>query len=128
MKLLLDTHALLWWFTDDPRLPQNVRDAVANESHPVYVSAASALEIATKHRLGKLASAAEAIERFDELVAADGFGHLPITHFHSLKAGGYAVDHRDPFDRLLAAQSELESLLLVTRDPAFALFGTRTFW
>ncbi|MEC9359848.1 MAG: type II toxin-antitoxin system VapC family toxin [Pseudomonadota bacterium] len=128
MSLLLDTHALLWWFTDDPRLPAKVRDTIADETRPVYVSAVSALEIAVKHRLGKLDEAAEAVSRFDELVAADGFQHLPITHFHCLKAGGYALAHRDPFDRLLAAQSALEALTLVTRDTALAQFGIQTLW
>jgi len=128
VSLLLDTHALLWWFTDDPRLPAEVRDTIADETRPIYVSAVSALEIAVKHRLGKLDGAADAVSRFDELVAADGFQHLPITHFHCLKAGGYAVTHRDPFDRLLAAQSALEALTLVTRDPALAQFGIQTFW
>jgi PIN domain nuclease of toxin-antitoxin system len=70
----------------------------------------------------------EAAARFSELVAADGFTHLPITHLHSLQAGGYRVDHRDPFDRMLAAQSEIEGLPLVTRDPAFDLFETDTLW
>jgi len=78
--------------------------------------------------LGKLDEAAEAVSRFDELVAADGFQHLPITHFHCLKAGGYALAHRDPFDRLLAAQSALEALTLVTRDTALAQFGIQTLW
>ncbi|ATE58858.1 type II toxin-antitoxin system VapC family toxin [Thauera sinica] len=128
MRLLLDTHALLWWFTDDPRLPGSARDAIADERNLILVSAASAWEIATKHRLGKLAEAAGAVSRFGELVAADGFTHLPMTHFHCIRAGSYEVAHRDPFDRMLAAQSELESATLVTRDPAFACFGTRTFW
>lgn len=66
--------------------------------------------------------------RFDELVAADGFEHLPITHLHSLRAGAYQVEYRDPFDRMLAAQSELESLPLLTCDPALALFGVKTLW
>ena len=59
---------------------------------------------------------------------ADGFQHVPINHYHCLKAGGYAVEHRDPFDRMLAAQTELEGLVLVTRDPALGLFGVATFW
>lgn len=128
MRLLLDTHAFLWWLIDDPKLSPAAREAIGNEGHAVFVSAASAWEIATKHRLGKLGEAGEVINRFDELVAADGFSHLPITHLHSLKAGGYAIEHRDPFDRMLAAQSELEGLVLVTRDPAFALFGSKTLW
>jgi len=61
-------------------------------------------------------------------VAADGFQHVPINHYHSLKAGAYTVEHRDPFDRMLAAQTELEGLVLVTRDPALGLFGVATFW
>lgn len=128
MRVLLDTHALLWWFTDDPRLSQLARDTIANEANAVVVSAASAWEIATKHRLGKLNEAADAVDRFGELVAADGFDHLPITHCHSLRAGAYPIEHRDPFDRMLAAQSELESLPLLTCDPAFALFGVKTIW
>lgn len=128
MRLLLDTHALLWWFTDDPRLSRVARDTIANEANAILVSAASAWEIATKHRLGKLNEAADAVHRFDELIAADGFEHLPITHFHSLKAGSYTIERRDPFDRMLAAQSELESLPLVTCDPALALFDIQRIW
>lgn len=128
MKYLLDTHALLWWWTDDPQLSANARRAIADPLNSVRVSAASAWELATKHRLGKLGEAGVAVGRFDELVSADGFEHLPVSHYHCLKAGGYAVEHRDPFDRMLAAQAELEGLVLVSRDPAFALFGTATLW
>ena len=128
MRLLLDTHALLWWVLDDAQLSTAARNAIGNESYAVFVSAVSAWELATKHRLGKLGQAGEVVDRYDELVAADGFSHLPITHLHSLKAGQYAIEHRDPFDRMLAAQSELEDLVLVTRDPAFRLLGSRTLW
>jgi PIN domain nuclease of toxin-antitoxin system len=128
MKLLLDTHTLLWWWTDDPQLPDSARALTADEGNEVLASAASAWEIATKHRLGKLPEAGDAIPRFNELVAADGFLHLPVNYLHSLRAGAYAIDHRDPFDRVLAAQSELESASLVTRDPAFTAFGTRVVW
>jgi PIN domain nuclease of toxin-antitoxin system len=128
LRLLLDTHAFLWWLTDDPRLSERARDAMSDDGNPVFVSAASAWEMATKHRLGKLGEAAGAVERFAELVAADGFSHLAVNYFHALKAGRYAVEHRDPFDRMLAAQSELEGLVLVTRDPAFEAFATQTLW
>jgi PIN domain nuclease of toxin-antitoxin system len=128
MKLLLDTHTLLWWWTDDPQLPDSARALTADEGNEVLASAASAWEIATKHRLGTLPEAGDAIPRFNELVAADGFLHLPVNYLHSLRAGAYAIDHRDPFDRVLAAQSELESASLVTRDPAFTAFGTRVVW
>ena len=128
MRLLLDTHALLWWQTDDPRLSARARAAIADEANEVFVSAASAWEIATKSRIGKLDGIPQAVARFDELVRADGFRHLPVDHRHALRAGGYPQEHRDPFDRMLAAQSELESLALVTLDPAFVEFGTRTLW
>jgi len=128
MRILLDTHALLWWWTGDQRLSLPARAAIADEANDILVSAASAWEIATKQRLGGLNEAPEATSRFAELVAADGFTHLPVTYLHGLRAGCYEVAHRDPFDRMLAAQSELESLVLLTRDPAFELFRCRTLW
>ena len=128
MRLLLDTHALLWWQTDDPRLSPVARAAIADESNEVFVSAASAWEIATKVRLGKLPGLEAAAERFVELLLADGFQPLPISPPHALRAGAYAVVHRDPFDRMLAAQCELEALVLVTRDSEFAAFGATTLW
>lgn len=128
LKLLLDTHALLWWFTNDNRLSARARKAIAEEKNEIYVSAASAWEIATKQRLGKLDEVPEASARYAELVAADGFIHLPITYVHSLRAGGLEVAHRDPFDRMLAAQSELETLVVVTRDPVFEQFGCKVLW
>jgi PIN domain nuclease of toxin-antitoxin system len=75
-----------------------------------------------------LNEAVDAVRRFDELVVANGFAHLPVSHFHGLIAGTYAVDLRDPFDRMLAAQSELESLPLITCDRAFTLFTVQTIW
>jgi PIN domain nuclease of toxin-antitoxin system len=128
MRLLLDTHALLWWFTDDRRLSRRARSAIGDESNDVVVSAASAWEIATKQRLGKLEGVPRAAERFGELTAQNGFSHLPVSYLHGLRAGGYACDHRDPFDRMLAAQCELDRLRLVTRDPAFDAFRTKTVW
>lgn len=128
MRLLLGTHAFLWLVTDDHQLSVKARSVIADEDNEVLVSAASAWEIATKHRLGKLGGAAGAVDGFAELIAADGFTHLAVTYVHALRAGGYNQGHRDPFDRLLAAHSELEALTLVTLDPAFADFGTRTLW
>lgn len=126
--MLLDTHALLWWFTDDARLSAPARTAIADESNAILVSAASAWEIATKTRLGKLEGISGAASRYSELVEADGFVHLPMTHLHALRAGALPQPHRDPFDRMLAAQSEIESLALVTRDPVFESFRTATLW
>lgn len=128
MRLLLDTHALLWWWTNDAKLSDVARRAIANEDNQVLVSAASAWEISTKNRLGKLPHAAQAMARFNELVMADGFEHLPISYLHSLKAGAYSSEHRDPFDRMLAAQTNLEKAVLVTLDPIFAGFECRVLW
>ncbi len=128
MRLLLDTHALLWWQTGDPRLSSAALAAIAAEDNEILVSAASAWEIAIKTRLGKLASIPEAAARYGELIAADGFVHLPITHRHALRAGAYPALHKDPFDRMLAAQAELEELRLVTADPMFAEFRTSVLW
>jgi PIN domain nuclease of toxin-antitoxin system len=128
LKLLLDTHAFLWWVTDDKALSGAARTAIADESNIIFVSAATAWEIATKLRLGKLDQAAGACDRFTELIAADGFSLMPIEACHALKAGSYRVSHRDPFDRMLAAQSSLEGIKLLTRDPAFKQFGTDVYW
>lgn len=128
MSYLLDTHALLWWLTDDTQLSVPARAAMANEANTIFVSAASAWEIATKARLGKLDSLPDATIRYNELIAADGFTPLPINPQHGMRAGSYPAPHRDPFDRLLAAQSEIEQLVLITRDPAFVHFNCRTLW
>jgi PIN domain nuclease of toxin-antitoxin system len=128
LKLLLDTHAFLWWVTDDEALSGAARTAIADESNNIFVSAATAWEIATKVRLGKLDQAAGACDRFTELIAADGFSLMPIEACHALKAGSYRVPHRDPFDRMLAAQSAIEGIQLLTRDPTFKQFGTDVYW
>lgn len=128
MRLLLDTHALLWWWADDPQLPDAARTALAADANEVLVSAATAWEIATKQRIGKLPPWPMPPGGFDALVTADGFGHLPVTAAHAWQAGGLAWQHRDPFDRVLAAQTLLEGLTLVTRDPVFAGLAVPTLW
>jgi PIN domain nuclease of toxin-antitoxin system len=127
MRLLLDTHALVWWWTDDPRLSAGARKAIRRESNEILVSAASAWELSTKQRLGKL-GLPDAVERFGELCAADGFSHLTVSWAHAQRAGAYPQPHRDPFDRMLAAQTELERLTLVTADPALAAFPGKRLW
>jgi PIN domain nuclease of toxin-antitoxin system len=128
MKLLLDTHTLLWWFINDRRLSAPARAAILDERNEIHVSAVNAWEIATKDRLGKLPEAKEAAPRFMELVAADGFRHLVLNCEHGLRAGGYPNSHGDPFDRMLAAQAEIEGLTLVTRDPVFREFPVKVLW
>ena len=126
--LLLDTHALVWWLTDDDHLSAAARRAMGDDTREVVVSAASAWEIATKQRLGRLATVPPVAEWFGALSAANGFRHLDVPYLHALRAGGYSAAHRDPFDRMLAAQAEMEDLSLVTRDPAFGLLATSTLW
>ncbi len=128
MKLLLDTHTLLWWWGADARLSKRVARAIADEANTVMVSAASAWEIATKFRIGKLPGAQTAIAQFDALLLADGFEQLGITAQHALRAGGFEVNHRDPFDRMLAAQALIEGATLVTDDAAMKLFRAKCLW
>jgi PIN domain nuclease of toxin-antitoxin system len=128
VRVLLDTHALLWWFVDDPRLSHQARAVIADQESEILVSTASAWELATKFRLGRLPEAEGAILRFAELVDADGFTHLPITHRHATLAGTFDSSHRDPFDRVLAAQAIVEGVPLLTRDPAFSQFPVQVLW
>jgi PIN domain nuclease of toxin-antitoxin system len=128
MRALLDTHALLWWLFDDPRLSQAVRGIVADPDNEILVSSASAWEISTKYRLGKLPRAAPLARDIEGWIERAGFGELAVTIPHAQRAGSWPHEHRDPFDRMLAAQSALEALPLVTRDEAFSAFGIQVVW
>lgn len=127
MRLLLDTHSLLWWWFSPEKLSTTAMRLLKDEEHEVFVSAASAWELATKARLGKL-NIPQVLERFDELLELDGFLHGPVNWRHALRAGRYEQAHRDPFDRMLAAQAELDDLGLISRDEAFAAFPVRVVW
>lgn len=128
VNILLDTHTLIWWWTNDAQLSKRVVKLISDTDNTVHVSAASAWEIAIKQRIGKLDGIARASEEFANLIAADGFVHLSMRHEHALRAGSYDSAHRDPFDRMLAAQSEIESMPLLSRDPLLKAFGCRTIW
>ena len=128
MRLLLDTHALLWWLDGDRRLPGKVRRRIAAPATVVFVSAASAWEITTKWRLGKLAGAEAVAADVAAAIAGQGFTTLDISVRHAEAAGRFAADHRDPFDRMLAAQSRLEGVPLVTNNDAFEAFAIERFW
>ena len=128
MRLLLDTHTLLWWWTNSPELSPRVRELIEDDVNEVLVSAASAWEISTKHRLGKLEIGREAVARFNELVSLDGFIHLPITYLHALYASSMEDEHRDPFDRMLASQSLLEGIPLLSRDRTFESMKVPIIW
>jgi PIN domain nuclease of toxin-antitoxin system len=124
---LLDTHALLWWATRDPGLSAKARRAIAAADNETYVSAASAWEIATKARLGKLdwSPSAGTVRAY---VLAQGFLPLPITLEQAERAGDLRLEHRDPFDRMLIAQALSEDLLLVSNESVFESAGVRRYW
>lgn len=128
MRLLLDTHALLWWLLDDPQLSETARAAIADPDDIVFVSAASAWEVTTKFRLGKLPQAALLAQDFAAIVMRQGFEPLPISLQHGTRAGGLQGAHKDPFDRMLMAQALSESLMLVSNENAFDSFGVLRLW
>lgn len=128
MKLLLDTHALLWWFAGDERLPVGVRDEIYNAENDIFASAVSAFEIAQKHRLGKLPSAVRLARDFGGHMAVEGFQTLPIGVDAARLAGSMPHPHRDPFDRLLVAQALTNGLTLVSNEGLFDSFGVSRLW
>jgi len=128
VRLLLDTHALLWWLDGDRRLSRKARTAIGAEINSVIVSAASAWEITTKARLGKLPGAIDVASDVAGCVAGQGFSTLDITILHAQRAGRLPGDHRDPFDRMLIAQAQLEDLSLVSDDRVFDRYGVTRFW
>lgn len=128
MKVLLDTHALIWWLFDDPKLPTTARETISNPHHEVLVSSASAWEVATKHRLGKLPEAGDLPDRFEHYVSAARFRELPVSVPHALAAGRLPGPHKDPFDRMLIAQALGERIGVVTADPIFASYGATVIW
>ena len=121
-RLLLDTHAFLWWLADDPQLGTNARQLIEEGSNIVYISAVSAWEISIKKSLGKL----EAPDDLGQILGQEGFEELPITFFHGERAGELPPIHRDPFDRMLVAQAQAEGLDIVTRDENIPKYGIKT--
>ena len=128
LAYLLDSHALLWWWFDPDRLSGAVRSVLSDSENQVLVSAASVWELSLKHHQGKLPELASAIADLPGLLQADGFEALPISLAHGIRAGGYSQPHRDPFDRMLAAQAELDRLVLLTADPQLSTFPCQTLW
>jgi len=128
LDVLLDTHTLLWWLDGDPRVPDNARTVIADEANPVYVRAASAWEMSTKFRIGKLSGAREVVENLLAVLQGQLFQELPIRLAHARLAGPLPGPHRNPFDRMLAAQAQLEELILLSNDRVFDNFGVRREW
>lgn len=128
MKLLLDTHALIWWLAGDNALGEKARQAIENEANFVAVSAASAMEVATKHRIGKLPNAALLARDFEAIVASQGFSELAISVHHARLAGEMNIVHKDPFDRFLIAQAQAEGMVLVSNEVLFDGFAVTRLW
>ena len=128
MRLLIDTHTLLWWSAGSEALSLRAREAIADEDNDIFVSAATAWEIATKHRLGKLSGAAAIAVDIGGYVADQGFFELPIGFDHGQAAGALPGPHRDPFDRMLIAQAARENLVLVSNETAFDAYGIKRLW
>ena len=128
MRYLLDTHAFLWWIVDDPRLSAPAAAIIRDPGNEIWFSAASAWEIAIKARLGRITFEDDPVEFIPQQVAAGGFRDLPIRSDHALHASRLAPLHRDPFDRILAAQALVEKMALLTADQRMPRYGVQVVW
>ena len=128
MRALLDTHALLWWLDGDTRLSKMARDLIADEENRIFVSTASAWEITTKVRIGKLPGAVDVAADFAACVTAQGFSELVIGLADGIRAGSLPGPLRDPFDRMLIAQAQAHDLQLISNEADFENFGIKRLW
>ncbi len=128
MRLLFDTHALIWWMADDRNLPGPVRAAIDADGNELFASAANAFEIAIKHRLGKLAVADGFSDSYEQSLREAGIEELPVTTAHALLAGRLDFAHADPFDRLIVAQAIAEDMTLVSNERRFDATGVTRLW
>jgi len=125
---LLDTHALIWWLAGDEHLSRRAQEAIADEVNVIAVSAASAMEVATKFRIGKLPGAALLAQDFEAIVAGQGFVELPISVIHARIAGEMNIAHKDPFDRILIAQAQAKGMTLISNEALFDNFAVKRLW
>ncbi len=128
MRLLLDTHALMWWLLGDDSLSATARNAIADPGNDSFVSAASAWEITTKYRIGKLPQAAFLAADVAGIAAAHGFTELSISIRHGQVGGSLPGIHKDPFDRILIAQAITEDMAIVSRDAILGAYGIVRLW
>ena len=128
MRLLVDTHAFFWWLKTDKKLSPRAFAALEDRTNEVLLSPVVAWELATKSRLGKWPDGHAAVHDLDDFVSAGGLTELPISIAHGRLAGLLPGEHRDPFDRMLAAQARLEGAALVSADPVFPSFGIEVLW
>lgn len=127
MRLLLDTHAVLFWANDDPLLSRKARRVMSGAANECFISAACVWEVAVKTKSGKM-DAHRLLESFETFVRDNGFSPLAISLQHAKAAGALPLHHKDPFDRMLAAQAQLEQLTIVSRDEVFDRYGVQRLW
>jgi len=128
VRLLLDTHAFLWWVITDRKLSSAAHAAMSAAHNEVFVSAASVWEIATKHRLRKLPIPDSLANDIELAVIGQGFLGLPVTLLHAQSAGALPGPHTDPFDRMLIAQAMLEDLTLISNETPFDAYAVKRLW
>jgi PIN domain nuclease of toxin-antitoxin system len=128
LRALFDTHALIWWFSDDSSLSPMVREIIANTENTLLVSAATAWEIAIKHQLGKIRKVADLVSDFSGRIEREGFQLLPISAEHGIRAGLLPGLHKDAFDRMLIAQAQAENVPILSSDAVFESYGVRRLW
>jgi PIN domain nuclease of toxin-antitoxin system len=128
LDLLLDTHAFLWWLLGDVSLSASARAAIGDTRNDIFVSAASAWEITTKVRIGKLPAAVEIAKDLAASMEDQGFVPLPVSFAHGQMAGALPGPHRDPFDRMLVAQAMAGGMVLVSNEQRFDAYGVRRLW
>ena len=128
MTLLLNTCVLLWAWAEPGKLSGRLRNLLEDPHNQVWVSAASAWEIATRHRIGNYPAGGAIIAEWSDRIARYGFRQLEISCAHELRAGALPGEHRDPFDRMIAAQGMMETLRVATPDPAIATLGADAIW
>jgi PIN domain nuclease of toxin-antitoxin system len=128
MRVLLDTHAFLWWIGADPRLPARARKLIADGRNGLFFSAASGWEIAVKASLGRIQLPAPMGRFLSEQLNLNGIAALPILMSHALGVHGLPFLHRDPFDRMLVVQAQMEKLGILTRDPQISQYDVETLW
>lgn len=128
MRILLDTHALLWWLAGDRRLSRRAKAAIHDGDGTIFVSAASAWEVSTKHRIGTLPDVGALATDFAGVVASQGFTPLDITLDHAQRAGQLPRRHADPFDRMLIAQAQAGNLMLLSNEELFDAYGVTRLW
>lgn len=128
MRLLLDTHTLIWWMTEDTRLSKSANALIEQKNNAPVASVASAWEIATKVRLGRLPTAAHLAQNFVTDLTREGIEILPISATHGILAGSLPGPHKDPFDRMLLAQALIENVAIVSNDKALDGYHVKRIW